>query len=400
MDGPLVQASGDQSVMLYLMHHCGTVRIVRDRGRLAGSAGSALPEGVGYLDPAAAVFEAMLRGWMVQQQARCLKPATIRSRADLVRRVSEFANLYPWQWTAGEIEAFVSDRRSGPRPIAESTVRGYQTTLRLFLDYLTDRRYGWQAECLDWFGEAPAQLLTEWNTVAHVSEYEGQPGRRPLTYDEVQALFDAADAAVDDIRRRGRKGGLAAHRDAVLLKTIYAFGLRRSEAWGIDLQDWGRNPKVPRFGGFGAVTVRLGKSSRGSPPKRRTVLTVPEMDWIVDVLHEWVDDLRPHFGPGAHPALWVTERCGRMSRRSINKAFADTRDAAGLPAELDLHCLRHSYVTHLVEFDYPARFVQEQVGHAYASTTAIYTGVSDEYRTRLLMTSLQRREQRLTRETP
>ena len=31
-------------------------------------------------------------------------------------------------------------------------------------------------------------------------------------------------------------------------------------------------------------------------------------------------------------------------------------------------------MTHLVEFDYPERFVQDQVGHVYASTTAIYTG--------------------------
>ena len=33
------------------------------------------------------------------------------------------------------------------------------------------------------------------------------------------------------------------------------------------------------------------------------------------------------------------------------------------------------YVTHLVEFGYPERFVQDQAGHAYASTTAIYTGL-------------------------
>jgi site-specific recombinase XerD len=55
---------------------------------------------------------------------------------------------------------------------------------------------------------------------------------------------------------------------------------------------------------------------------------------------------------------------------------------ADLPDELDLHSLWHSYVTHLIEFDYPECFVQDQVGHAYASTTAIYTGVSDDYRNR------------------
>ena len=70
----------------------------------------------------------------------------------------------------------------------------------------------------------------------------GLPHRRPLTYDEVQALFDAADGRVEEIRSRGRKGALAAQRDAALLKTIYAFGLRRREAWGLDLPDLRRNP--------------------------------------------------------------------------------------------------------------------------------------------------------------
>jgi hypothetical protein len=48
------------------------------------------------------------------------------------------------------------------------------------------------------------------------------------------------------------------------------------------------------------------------------------------------------------------------------------------------------YITHLVEFDYPERFVSEQAGHRYAATTAIYTGVSDDYRNRLLRRSLGR----------
>jgi site-specific recombinase XerC len=76
------------------------------------------------------------------------------------------------------------------------------------------------------------------------------------------------------------------------------------------------------------------------------------------------------------------------------------RRAAGLPETLDLHCPRHSYITHVIEFDYPERFVQDQAGHAYASTTAIYTGVSDEYRTRLVTRALQRRHAELWDEDP
>lgn len=86
----------------------------------------------------------------------------------------------------------------------------------------------------------------------------------------------------------------------------------------------------------------------------------------------------------------MTERCGRISLRGVNEAFVNARTAAALPPELDLHCLRHSYITHLTEFGYPEKFIQDQAGHATASTTAIYTGVSDEYRNRLLMRSVQR----------
>ena len=74
--------------------------------------------------------------------------------------------------------------------MAPSTVRGYHLTLRMFCDYLTDARYDWPRQCLDRFGQVPSQVCHEWNTVAHLNEYEGRPARRPLTYDELQVLFD------------------------------------------------------------------------------------------------------------------------------------------------------------------------------------------------------------------
>ncbi|MFC8495612.1 tyrosine-type recombinase/integrase [Streptomyces sp. NPDC057235] len=264
---------------------------------------------------------------------------------------------------------------------------------KLDIDH-TDAHYGWAAACLEEFGQAPVQVCHDWNTVDHVAEYEGRPGRRALTYDELQALFDAADDRVEDIRRRGRKGVLSAWRDAVMLKSVYAYGTRRREAVMLDLHDLRHNPRAKDYGRFGAMEVRFGKASRGSPPKRRTVLTVPEMDWIVPLLEEWTSEVRAGFGAGAHPALWVTERCDRISPRRLDEVFALVRDLAGLEQALELHCLRHTYITHLIEFGYPERFVQDQVGHRYAATTALYTWVSDEYRSRLLEESLHRRAQR------
>jgi integrase/recombinase XerC len=42
-----------------------------------------------------------------------------------------------------------------------------------------------------------------------------------------------------------------------------------------------------------------------------------------------------------HPALWVTERGGRIKPAEINARFVAYRDALGLPKALTPHSLRH-----------------------------------------------------------
>lgn len=82
---------------------------------------------------------------------------------------------------------------------------------------------------------------------------------------------------MDALIRTGRKGAVAALRDAQLIKTIYAWGLRRREALQLDLYDLRTNPKADRWGRYGLVHVRYGKASRGSVPKRRSVLSFPNL---------------------------------------------------------------------------------------------------------------------------
>jgi integrase/recombinase XerD len=90
-----------------------------------------------HLDPASAVFKAMPEGWATQQRARFLKDNTIGPRLELVRRFAAFTNQYPWQWEPAEAEAFITHA-----PVAVSTARNYQNTLRLFCGYASDARYG------------------------------------------------------------------------------------------------------------------------------------------------------------------------------------------------------------------------------------------------------------------
>jgi DNA-binding Xre family transcriptional regulator len=83
-----------------------------------------------------------------------------------------------------------------------------------------------------------------------------------------------------------------------------------------------------------------------------------------------------------------------VSEARINAAFARIRTLAGLPDGLGLHCLRHSYVTHLIEDGFDVLFVQQQVGHEHASTTSVYTSVSSDYKTRVLRAALDRGDHR------
>jgi integrase/recombinase XerC len=346
------------------------------RGDLAGAARLELVSGVVQLRPHDAMVEAMLRGWRAQQTARGLREDTIDARERLVRRFRDFTNEYPWQWGPSHVDEWTVSL-TAEEHLAPSTIRGYQTDLRLFSEYLTDGRYGWAVECEKAFGTYPVAICHEWNTIAHLNDYEGNPEARPFTRAELQRFLDYADEQVERAVTAKRKGALAAYRDATLFKVIYGWGLRRTEASKLDLVDWGRNPAAPEFDRFGMLHVRYGKAVRGQPPRRRNVASV--MAWAVEAVVDYVEHIRPRFGCADHPALWVTERGGRIKPAEINARFVVYRDALGLPGVLSPHSLRHSYVTHLTEDGVDRRFIQEQVGHRCDTSTAIYTHVSGDF---------------------
>lgn len=254
------------------------------------------------------------------------------------------------------------------------------------MEYLTDARYPWVAICEREFGVRPVQILFEENSIVHLTEFEGQTAVRPFTREELVVFFDYCGARVNELRRLRRKGSLAALREAAMFKTIYAWGLRRGEAAHLDVRDFTANPALPAFGAYGMLGVRYGKASRGGPPRRRGVLTV--FDWSVEVLEQYVQEIRPVYGRDDHPALFVTERGARISADFITERFADYRDAAGLPGELTPHSFRRSYVTHLLEDGWDELFVRSQVGHRWASTTAIYTFVSSDYKNNAMRRAL------------
>ncbi|GAA5159773.1 hypothetical protein GCM10023321_41390 [Pseudonocardia eucalypti] len=339
--------------------------------------------GLARRDRADQVVADMLEGWRRQQLARNLSFTTIDSRAQLVNRFLRHCNEMPWRWTVAHVDEFFGDLRA-EHHLGRSTIRAYQNALRLFCDYLTDPRYDWDRVCERAFGTHPSQVVHEWNSVGHHQDNEQDPRKRAFTREELQAFFDRADDEVARIRRLGRKGWLPAFRDAVLFKVAYGWGLRRNEVRHLQTVDFSRNPHAREFGRFGQLQVRYGKAHAGSAPKRRGVLTV--RSWSAETVEQWIRHGLPLLGGGLD--LFPTERGTLVSEAALGARFRRYRDELELAAGLDMHSFRRSYVTHLLEDGVDPMFVQHQVGHEHASTTALYSCVSSDYRTRTLRHAL------------
>lgn len=346
--------------------------------RVPGVASLSVVPGVRLLRPSEAAFEKMIEGFVECQQARALQPDTIAGRVRTVRQLQAFSDAFPWEWNAS-----VFDRWSAAvaAAVAHSTLGQKQLQLSAFLSYLVNPAYGWASVCREMFGAFPAMVLAELNSVRHSQGYVGRPSRnRPLTRPEVRTFFGQIDPEIARLRAAGHKGALTAARDLAMFTTMYGWGLRRREAARLEVHDWRRQARLAEFGDFAGLAVRWGKSLPGQPPRRRMVISV--WPWAVATVRYYVERIRPllYRGWSDDGVMFPTERGGEISVRSVNDRFAHWRVVAGLPGYLCPHCLRHTYVTRLIEAGYDASFVTEQVGHSHAATTAIYTALSSDYK--------------------
>lgn len=237
-------------------------------------------------------------------------------------------------------------------------------------------RLRWDRVCEQRFGTHPAQVFFEWNTATHVPDNEQSPAKRAFTKQELQDFLDHADDGVALVAASARKGWLPAYRDATMFKVAYSYGLRFNELRHLQTVDFSRNAHAGEFGRYGVVQVRYGKAKKGSPPKRRGVLTV--FKWTAEVITDWLAHGQACMCDGLD--LFPSERGALVAENTLLRRFRRYCRDLELPDGLDLHSLRRSYATHLIEDGWDAKFVQDQLGHDHASTTSLYTCVSSDYR--------------------
>ena len=218
---------------------------------------------------------------------------------------------------------------------ARTTIRAQFAALRSFYNFLVLR--GIISTNVLKAVELPKleKQLPRFLTVPQVEEFLATPGKTG--------------------RRKQAPEWMAA-RDEAIFELFYSTGLRLSELVSLD---------VPSIDPFNETVRVVGKGSR----ERICPVGAPALAAI----SRYRSQAGGHAGP-----LFINKSRRRLSARSVWLTMKKYLQAAGLPADLSPHKLRHSFATHLLDGGADLRSVQTLLGHANLATTQIYTHVTAE----------------------
>jgi tyrosine recombinase XerC len=282
------------------------------------------------------------------------------------------------------IETYVRCLRA-ERNLSSYTLRNYRSDLRDFSHYLeakeglgplavdrqSFRRY---LVHLREAGRASASVSRKVSTIHTFYRFlvrEGTLERDPLMgvsspkrerrlpqilgKDELTTIIESADG--------DNPQGL---RDRAILELMYAGGLRLAEVVGLDVASADVRERLVRV--------------RGKGNKERMVVIGRPAE---EALRRYIRDGRPKLAGAGEAALFVNRDGKRLSGRSVQNIVRKHALMAGLDQRVFPHLLRHSFATHLLDGGADLRVVQELLGHSSASTTQIYTHVTEEQQRRV-----------------
>ena len=169
---------------------------------------------------------------------------------------------------------------------------------------------------------------------------------------------------VDDMFRLldGVKGeSVLAFRNRAILETLYSTGVRVAELAGMDVGD------VDFDAGFVRV-IGKGNKERLAPVGKKALARI----------RAYIDKRDDSTGSGltGEAPLFLNNRGGRLSTRSIARFLEKVVRELGLLRPVSPHGLRHTFATHMLDAGADLRVVQSLLGHASLTTTQRYTHVS------------------------
>jgi integrase/recombinase XerD len=290
--------------------------------------------------PAQRLNELMLDFLAYLELERGLSRNTLEAYRSDLQQLGEFLNrrgVDPLAVDNRLLSEFISELaegREGHRPAAAATLQRKVACLRSFYRHLR------REDLLD------TDPTTEVRPPRSSSRLP-----RVLTRDQVNLLLSQPKGT-----------GNAALRDRALLETMYACGLRASEAITLKL---------------GELDLQAGVLiARGKGSKERIV---PIGSKALSALDTYLTRARPKLvGLHDEPHVFVNLRGQALSRQGLYKIVQRHARSAGLDSRMSPHTLRHSFATHLLAGGCDLRSLQEMLGHADIGTTQIYTHLSSE----------------------
>ena len=140
-------------------------------------------------------------------------------------------------------------------------------------------------------------------------------------------------------------------RDEVLLKTLYAGGLRVSELVALSWAD-----VIER-------DTRIQLSVTGKGGRIRQVLFPETVATAILALRS---------DAGANDPIFASRKGGRLSERAVNYMLKRAAERAGITGAISPHWLRHAHGSHALDRGATLAEVQTTLGHANVATTSGY----------------------------
>ncbi len=161
-------------------------------------------------------------------------------------------------------------------------------------------------------------------------------------------------------------------RDRAMVELLYGAGLRAAELIGLDAQASGQAAGWVDLPSMEVHVLGKGGKRRSTPLGRAAA----------EALQAWLA-VRGEIAAAGEPALFVGARGHRVAGSTLRAMLSARAVAAGSPAHVHPHMLRHSFASHLLQSSGDLRAVQELLGHAHITTTQVYTQLDYQHLARI-----------------
>jgi integrase/recombinase XerC len=204
---------------------------------------------------------------------------------------------------------------------------------------------------------------------------------KALSVDDTQQLMEAQNAAAD------APNATEALRDRAILELFYSSGLRLAELVGLDVR------YVKRDGYESAGWLKREAAEVEVQGKGNRHRIVPVGRKALEALDAWLA-VRGMLVKHDDAPLFLSVRGNRMAPGVVRDRVKRAALAAGIPANVHPHVLRHSFATHLLQSSGDLRAVQELLGHASIAATQVYTSLDFQHLARVYDTAHPRAKKR------